>query len=92
MLAALAAAGLELPDAALHRFSVAAEDRLWLVDLWLLREAAPAAARVTQLGLAQRLCRELLGALDRDVLPSAAARAFDSAQSFDELLVALSPR
>jgi hypothetical protein len=71
---------------------VDAADRLWLVDLWLLREAAPAAARAAHLGLAQRLCRELLGALDRDILPSASARALESARSFAELLSALSPR
>ena len=92
MLAALAAAGLELPDAALHRFSVDAADRLWLVDLWLLREAAPAAALSAHLALAQRLCREVLGTLDRDVLPSAAAQSLAAAQSFSELLVALDLR
>jgi hypothetical protein len=92
LLAALAEAGLELPDAALHRFSVDAAERLWLVDLWLLRAAAPAAARAAHLGLAQGLCRELLGALDRDILPSAAARALEAAPDFAELLSALSPR
>ena len=92
LLAALAEAGLELPDAALHRFSVDAAERLWLVDLWLLREAVPAAARAVHLGLAQGLCRELLGALDRDILSSAAARALEAAPGFAELLSALSPR
>lgn len=92
LLAALAAQGLELPDAALARFSVAEDERLWLVDLWGLREAAPEAAGPAHLLLAQRCCRELLGALDRDVLSSQAALAFETATSWDALLGALSPR
>ncbi|MEO8184808.1 MAG: hypothetical protein ABI895_38865, partial [Deltaproteobacteria bacterium] len=92
LLGALAAQGLELPDAALTRFSVDADERLWLVDLWLLRQADAAVAGRTHLLLAQRFCRELLGVLDRDVLSHQAALAFDAATSFDALLGALSPR
>jgi hypothetical protein len=92
LLAALAAQGLELPDAAFARFSVDADERLWLVDLWLLREAAPAAAGPAHLGLAQGFCRELLEVLDRDVLSQQAQLAFEAATSFAALLGVLSPR
>ena len=89
LLAALAAQGLALPDASLHRFSVDASQRLWLVDLWGLGESTPVALAAAHLELARGLCRELLGAQERDVLPAAAARALGSAGSFVELLAAL---
>jgi hypothetical protein len=89
LLAALAAQGLALPDAALHRFSVDASQRLWLVDLWGLAESAPVALAAAHLELGRGLCRELLGAHERDVLSASAARALDSAGSFVELLAAL---
>ncbi|MEY2932174.1 MAG: hypothetical protein RL033_2923 [Pseudomonadota bacterium] len=87
LLAALGAQGLTLPDASLGRFSVDDSQRLWLVDLWGL--AAGAATGEGQLELARGLCRELLAAQERDVLPAASAHALDSARSFPELLAAL---
>ncbi len=96
LLGGLAAQGLALPDASLARFSADESDRLWLVDLWLLRAAAPsespAEALSAQLELAKQLCRELLGALERDVLSSAATEALAAAPSFSALLAALNPR
>jgi len=92
LLGGLAAQGLVLPDAGLARFSADESDRLWLVDLWLLAEAAPAAALSAQLELAKRVCRELLGTLEREVLPSAAADALVTAPSFSSLLSALNLR
>ncbi|HVZ32458.1 MAG TPA: hypothetical protein VG963_08530, partial [Polyangiaceae bacterium] len=92
LLGGLAAQGLALPDAALARFSADESDRLWLVDLWLLRESAPSEALPAQLELARQLCRELLGSLEREVLSSAAHSALGAAQSFSALVAALSPR
>jgi hypothetical protein len=92
LLGGLAAQGFALPDAGLARFSADESDRLWLVDLWSLRESTPSEALSTQLELAKQLCRELLGALDREVLTSAAAAALAGARSFSDLLSALSPR
>jgi hypothetical protein len=90
LLAALAAQGLALPDAALHRFSVDASQRLWLVDLWGLTESTPLALAATHLELARGVCRELLAAHERDILPATSAQALASAGSFVELLAALS--
>ncbi len=90
MLAALAAQGLALPDAALHRFSVDASQRLWLVDLWGLHERPAAELAAAHLQLARGFCSELLAACERDVLPAPAAHALDSAGSFVELVAALS--
>jgi hypothetical protein len=92
LLGGLAAQGLALPDAGLARFSADESDRLWLVDLWLLRASAPAEALSAQLELAKQLCRELLGALERDVLSSAATEALAAAPTFSSLLAALNPR
>jgi hypothetical protein len=92
LLGGLAAQGFALPDAGLARFSSDESDRLWLVDLWLLRESSPSEALSAQLELARQLCRELLGALEREVLPSAAADVLASAPSFSVLLSALNPR
>ncbi|HEU4583590.1 MAG TPA: hypothetical protein VFS67_35270 [Polyangiaceae bacterium] len=92
LLGGLAAQGLALPDATLARFSADESDRLWLVDLWALRESPPSEALSTQLELAKQLCRELLGALEREVLTSAAASALAAAGCFSDLLSALSPR
>jgi len=88
--AALATVGETFTQRA--RFSADESDRLWLVDLWLLAEAAPAAALSAQLELAKRVCRELLGTLEREVLPSAAADALVTASSFSSLLSALNLR
>ena len=92
LLGGLAAQGLVLPDAGLARFSADEGDRLWLVDLWLLREASLPEALAAQLGLAKQFCRELLGALEREVLPSAGADTLAAAQDFPALLAALNPR
>lgn len=89
LLAALAAQGLALPDASLQRFSVDASQRLWLVDLWGLSEGPPVALAAAHLELARGLCREVLGAHERELSPVAAARALDSAGGFVELLAAL---
>jgi hypothetical protein len=90
LLAGLAAFGLELPDAVPARFSVDPQGRLWLVDLWQLRAAPPEDAARAHVRLAQQLCTELLGALELDVLASAAWAAFDGAASLAELASALS--
>lgn len=92
LLGGLAAQGLALPDANLARFSADESDRLWLVDLWLLGESTPAQALSAQLELAKHFCRELLGALEREVLSTAAVNALAAAQHFPALLSALSPR
>ena len=90
LLAGLAAQGFELPDAALARFSVDAAERLWLADLWLLREVAVEAAAAAHLALGRQLCRELLGALDSELLSAAAERSLGEARSLADVLAALS--
>ncbi len=66
----LAALGLELPDAALARFNVDAAERLWLGDLWGIREGVPAHVGAAHARLARARCVELLGALDYDFVDS----------------------
>jgi len=90
LLAGLAAQGFELPDAALARFSVDATERLWLADLWQLREAALEAAATAHLALGRQLCRELLGALDSELLSAAAERSLGEARSLADVLAVLS--
>jgi len=90
LLAGLAAQGFELPDAALARFSVDAAERLWLADLWQLREVTVEAAVAAHLGLGRQLCRELLGALDSEPLSAAAERLLGEARNLADVLAALS--
>lgn len=99
LLGALAAAGLELPDAAPQRFSVSElsagrggglETRLWLSDLWGVREMASSAAQVSHVVLARQFCAHLLGALDLDILSAEAAAALHSSSSIGELVDVLS--
>jgi hypothetical protein len=95
LLGALAAAGLELPDAALHRFSVSElsgdrggglSTRLWLSDLWGARELTPSAAQASHLVLARQFCTHLLGGLDLDVLSAESGVALQSSSSIGELI------
>jgi hypothetical protein len=90
LLAGLAAHGFALPDAALARFSVDSGDRLWLADLWQLREPGVEAAAAAHLSLARELCRQLLGGLDSELLTLAAQRSLDGALSLAEVLGVLS--
>lgn len=94
LLAALAAVGLELPDAAPQRFSVselsggraAPSNRLWLGDLWGVREADSSLAQASHAVLARELCAQLFGALDQDVLSAENAAALRAASSIGELV------
>lgn len=94
LLAALAAVGLELPDAAPQRFSVsdlsggraAPSTRLWLSDLWGVREADSSVAQASHGVLARELCAQLFGGLDQDVLSGENAAALRAASSIGELV------
>jgi hypothetical protein len=90
LLAGVAAHGFVLPDAALARFSVDSADRLWLADLWQLRELEAGAAAAAHLSLARELCQHLLGSLDSELLTAAAQRSLDDARSLAEVVGVLS--
>ncbi|HEX9620522.1 MAG TPA: hypothetical protein VF989_10315 [Polyangiaceae bacterium] len=61
LLAACAAAGVQLADADANRFSLDEGGRLWLVDLWDARSAEPAQARAAHIELARRSVYDVLG-------------------------------
>jgi hypothetical protein len=86
ILSALAGTGLELPDAAAQRFSVDAGGRLWLSDLWGVRDSGVATATAAHARLARHLCLELLGALEVDVVSAAAQAVLSANSSLAELL------
>ncbi len=89
VLAALAGTGLELPDAAVQRFSVDAGGRLWLSDLWGARDSGVAVATAGHARLARHLCLELLGALEIDVVSAAAEAVLNAESSLAEVSDAL---
>jgi hypothetical protein len=98
LLSAIAAAGLELPDASPHRFSAGddrgdrgdrPESRLWLSDLWGVKDQAPSLAQPAHAALARQLCVQILGALDVDIVSPAAASALGSSSSIAEIIEAL---
>jgi len=88
LLHGLALCGLELPDAAARRFNVDAAQRLWLTDLWGVRDAA-AAASPSHVQQARTLSERLLDTLELDVLASASRQRLNAATNAGELLEAL---
>jgi hypothetical protein len=88
----LAALGLELPDAALSRFNVDAAERLWLGDLWGIREAVPAEVELAHARLARAACIELSAALDYDFVEGDVRARLDSEMSLLELIEVLAAR
>jgi hypothetical protein len=89
VLAALAGTGLELPDAAVQRFSVDAGGRLWLSDLWGARDSGVIVAAAGHARLARHLCLELLGALEIDIVSAAADGVLNADSSLAEVIDAL---
>jgi hypothetical protein len=60
LLTALAQQGAVLPDAELNRFNTDQEGRLWLVDLWGLRQEEPDSALRMHCIAARKSCRQLV--------------------------------
>lgn len=89
VLNALALSGLELPDAAPRRFSLDAGGRLWLTDLWGVRQGGPQSL-AAHLELARALCRDVLDALELDPVLSRAA--LEAAATTEDLIAALTAR
>jgi hypothetical protein len=85
LLAALAVAGLRLPDAAPERFELAPNGRLWLSDLDGVERDQPAWAEKKHLEHARGLCRMVMEHARRYVVPIGAVDAIDRAETLAEL-------
>jgi hypothetical protein len=81
ILGALGAAGVALPDAALHRFEVEWEDRLWLVDLTGASGTAPEEALGSHLSLARGFCAAVIDRGRSYVPPLGLLKAIETAGS-----------
>jgi hypothetical protein len=86
LLAALARSGLELPDAAPHRFSVDHAFRLWLVDPWGLESRAPDAAERAHARLARGLVVTILDAARTSPVSGSARESLRSAETFEGIV------
>lgn len=81
ILAALANAGVRLPDARYRRFAIEESGRIWLRDLVDAERAEPSTALASHALLARELCLDLLGRADRFVLPELTRTAIATAES-----------
>lgn len=92
VLAALANAGVELPDVRFDRFMVSPSGRLWLRDLLYARGSAVEQAHAAHAPLAKALCRDLLRRAKTDALLDAALlERLDAATSCASLALLLAP-
>lgn len=87
ILGALALAGVRLPDARFRRFAVDEQGRLWLRDLMDAERADDARPANTE--LARELCLEVLGRVERLLVPDAIAERLRRAEDCVGLVRAL---
>ncbi|HEX6766307.1 MAG TPA: hypothetical protein VF103_12535 [Polyangiaceae bacterium] len=86
LLAALGRFGVELPDAAPHRFSVDQAGRLWLVDPWDAESRAPEVAEPAHVRHARELVWTILDAARTPLLSGAVVEALSSAETFERIV------
>jgi hypothetical protein len=79
ILGALAAAGIGLPDAGLHRFEVEGEERLWLVDLDGASRVPSGEAQQSHARLARDLCSTVIERGRRYILSPGLLKAMETA-------------
>jgi hypothetical protein len=92
ILSALAAAGIELPDANSRRFALESSGRLWLVDLCGGRSCEVEAAKNAHVELARGLCRYVLDCARRYIPPHDVLEALKRSQDCVELARAFESR
>jgi hypothetical protein len=81
ILAALADAGVQLPDARYRRFAVDESGRLWLRDLMDAQRADPEAARTAHAALGRELCLDVFARSARFRASDAVLESVRSAES-----------
>jgi len=86
ILAAMATAGVELPDANPARFAIDSTGWLVLIDLCGASSASAAAASSAHLALAREFCLEVLGRARRHLPPVSLEEGVASTSSFAELV------
>lgn len=85
ILAALATAGIQLPDASLQRFTRETDGALLLTDLAGAQRLEVEAAKSAHVTLAREFCQFVLGKARRYIAPRDAREAVSAAQSCAEL-------
>ncbi len=88
ILAALASAGVVLPDAHSRRFALDEGRRLWLMDV---SGGQQGSAEAAHLELARGLCQFVLNRARRYIPPQEAVQALERSKSFAQLARALEP-